>query len=64
MGGVVVLETRVQALAQDTQDQAAKSILEDEVAIASANASLGKTKEAREQLRSVAPRARSADVSG
>ncbi len=56
------LKTWQEALAQDTQDQAAKSILEDEVAIAAANASLGKTKEAREQLRSVAPRARAAGL--
>ena len=56
------LKSWQEALAQDTQDQAAKSILEDEVAIASANASLGNTQEARAQLRSVAPRARAAGL--
>jgi len=51
-----------EALAQDTQDQASRHILDDEVAIASCKASLGKTEEARAQLRTITPRARAAGL--
>ncbi|HEU4928508.1 MAG TPA: CHAT domain-containing protein [Candidatus Krumholzibacteria bacterium] len=51
-----------EALAQDTQDQASRHILDDEVAIASCKASLGQTEAARVQLRTITPRAREAGL--
>ena len=56
------LKSWQEALAQDTQDQASRQILEDEVAIASCKASLGQNEEARTQLRAVTPRARAAGL--
>ncbi|HXV12570.1 MAG TPA: CHAT domain-containing protein, partial [Candidatus Krumholzibacteria bacterium] len=51
-----------EALAQDTHDQAVRYVLEDEIAIASVYASMGRTEEARERLRDVAPRVRTAGL--
>lgn len=51
------LKSWEEALAQDTQDQAVKAVLEDEIAIASVQASMGKTRAARERLRGVRARA-------
>ncbi len=56
------LKTWQEALAQDTQDQAAKAMLEDEVAIASTEAALGMTKEARTRLRGAGARAHDAGL--
>jgi tetratricopeptide (TPR) repeat protein len=47
-----------EALAQDAHDQAEIWIVEDEIGIASIDAMMGKTREARERLRAVTPRAR------
>ena len=51
-----------EALAQDQNDQAAASALEDEIAIAGIQALMGKTTEARASLRTLMPRARAAGV--